>query len=146
VTGGRNGYGAKLANIFSRSFIIETADSASGKKYTQRFFDNMSRREDPVIEPYAGKDYTVVTFQPDLARFSMESLDEDIVGLLSKRVYDMAGVLGKVGATRGEPEHGPVGHSTPPPPPTPTPPPPTIVARTHRVPGGGRTGQLTFFF
>lgn len=26
VTGGRNGYGAKLANIFSSEFTIETAD------------------------------------------------------------------------------------------------------------------------
>ena len=26
VTGGRNGYGAKLANIFSTEFIIETCD------------------------------------------------------------------------------------------------------------------------
>jgi DNA topoisomerase-2 len=35
VTGGRNGYGAKLANIFSTQFIIETADSVTGKKFKQ---------------------------------------------------------------------------------------------------------------
>ena len=33
VTGGRNGYGAKLANIFSTKFIIHTADSSNGKIY-----------------------------------------------------------------------------------------------------------------
>ena len=33
VTGGRNGFGAKLANIFSTQFIIETADSKHKKKY-----------------------------------------------------------------------------------------------------------------
>jgi len=27
TTGGRNGYGAKLANIFSKNFTVETADS-----------------------------------------------------------------------------------------------------------------------
>ncbi len=27
VTGGRNGYGAKLTNIYSKKFIVETADS-----------------------------------------------------------------------------------------------------------------------
>ena len=32
VVGGRNGYGAKLANIFSTSFTVETADSSSGKR------------------------------------------------------------------------------------------------------------------
>ena len=37
VTGGRNGYGAKLCNIFSTEFIVETADSKSGKKFKQVF-------------------------------------------------------------------------------------------------------------
>lgn len=31
VTGGRNGYGAKLANIFSKQFTVESADSHSKK-------------------------------------------------------------------------------------------------------------------
>ena len=33
VTGGRNGYGAKLCNIFSKEFTLETADSRTKKKY-----------------------------------------------------------------------------------------------------------------
>lgn len=33
ITGGRNGYGAKLTNIFSSQFIIETADKSTGKKF-----------------------------------------------------------------------------------------------------------------
>lgn len=35
TTGGRNGYGAKLTNIFSTEFIIETADGKRLKKYKQ---------------------------------------------------------------------------------------------------------------
>lgn len=35
TTGGRNGYGAKLTNIFSTDFIIETADGSRHKKYKQ---------------------------------------------------------------------------------------------------------------
>ena len=35
VTGGRNGYGAKLTNIFSTKFIVETADSKQ-KKYMNK--------------------------------------------------------------------------------------------------------------
>lgn len=35
VTGGRNGYGAKLCNIFSTEFTIETACSDSGKVFKQ---------------------------------------------------------------------------------------------------------------
>ena len=33
VTGGRNGYGAKLTNIFSKKFIVETADKKQKKLY-----------------------------------------------------------------------------------------------------------------
>jgi hypothetical protein len=35
VTGGRNGYGAKLANIFSTEFVIETCDGARKRQYRQ---------------------------------------------------------------------------------------------------------------
>lgn len=41
VTGGRNGFGAKLANIFSSKFILETANTKNNKHYTQTFRDNM---------------------------------------------------------------------------------------------------------
>ena len=33
ITGGRNGYGAKLCNIFSEQFSIETLDAARGLLY-----------------------------------------------------------------------------------------------------------------
>jgi len=35
VTGGRNGYGAKLCNIFSKEFTVETADLRVNKKFKQ---------------------------------------------------------------------------------------------------------------
>jgi DNA topoisomerase-2 len=35
VTGGRNGYGAKLCNIFSTEFVVETGDKGTGMKYKQ---------------------------------------------------------------------------------------------------------------
>jgi len=43
VTGGRNGYGAKLCNIFSRRFTVETADSRQKKVYKQTWTANMSQ-------------------------------------------------------------------------------------------------------
>ena len=33
VTGGRNGFGAKLTNIFSTEFIVETGDYKKNKQY-----------------------------------------------------------------------------------------------------------------
>ncbi|CAG8557517.1 13082_t:CDS:2 [Funneliformis mosseae] len=95
VTGGRNGYGAKLANIFSTQFIVETVDSSIGKKYRQIFRDNMTVTEPPEISPYSKKEeYTMITFKPDFQKFNMHNgLDDDFISLLKKRVYDLAGVV-----------------------------------------------------
>jgi len=54
VTGGRNGFGAKLANIFSTKFVVETQDSKNGMSYRQVWKDNMSYREEPEIKPIKG--------------------------------------------------------------------------------------------
>ncbi|GHP12332.1 hypothetical protein PPROV_001106000 [Pycnococcus provasolii] len=96
TTGGRNGYGAKLANIFSTEFVVETADGSRQKKYRQTFRDNMSVVEEPVITKCkASENYTRITFTPDLERFGMTTLDEDIVSMFRRRVYDVSGCLGK---------------------------------------------------
>lgn len=98
TTGGRNGYGAKLANIFSSEFIIETADSQRGLKFRQVFSNNMSTKSQPEIKKHSGADFTCITFKPDLERFKMDFMDDDIVSLLSKRVYDIAGTNTAAGA------------------------------------------------
>ncbi|KAG6761071.1 hypothetical protein POTOM_034263 [Populus tomentosa] len=96
TTGGRNGYGAKLTNIFSTEFVIETADGKRKKKYKQVFSNNMGKRSEPIITKCKeGENWTKVTFKPDLAKFSMTHLEEDVVALMKKRVVDMAGCLGK---------------------------------------------------
>ncbi|KAI8823024.1 DNA topoisomerase, partial [Fimicolochytrium jonesii] len=99
VTGGRNGYGAKLCNIFSTQFIVETSDSESGKKFHQIFKDNMSNKSKPKITAAAKHDYTKITFKPDLKKFGLKELDDDIIAVLTKRVYDIAGVLPGVKVT-----------------------------------------------
>ncbi|KAM5542176.1 hypothetical protein V8D89_004049 [Ganoderma adspersum] len=94
LTGGRNGYGAKLANIYSTEFIIDTADKNTSQKYVQTWTDNMSKMgKAKITKNGRGEEYTRVTFKPDLARFGMESIDEDTVSLLKKRVHDLAGTV-----------------------------------------------------
>ena len=115
VTGGRNGFGAKLCNIFSNKFTVETVDSSQNLKFKQtwRFVrwkivcilqspmlrrihsycsKNMTKKTKPKITACKDKDYTKVTFVPDLEKFGMFRLDSDVVSLFQKRVYDMAGV------------------------------------------------------
>ena len=53
VTGGRNGFGAKLTNIFSKKFTITTADSSNKKKYSQVFKNNLSEICPPKIDAYS---------------------------------------------------------------------------------------------
>uniref|UniRef100_A0A8C2BLS4 DNA topoisomerase 2 n=1 Tax=Cyprinus carpio TaxID=7962 RepID=A0A8C2BLS4_CYPCA len=91
VTGGRNGYGAKLCNIFSIKFTVETACRESKRCFKQTWFDNMGRAGEYKIKPFDGDDYTCITFQPDLAKFKMQALDKDTVALLTRRAYDIAG-------------------------------------------------------
>ncbi|KDE07461.1 hypothetical protein, variant [Microbotryum lychnidis-dioicae p1A1 Lamole] len=94
VTGGRNGYGAKLANIYSTEFVVETATSNDMKTYKQTFKNNMGTKGKPIVKDITkAQDYTRITFYPDLARFGMTEFDDDTVALLTKRVYDMAGII-----------------------------------------------------
>ncbi|PLW47395.1 hypothetical protein PCANC_05840 [Puccinia coronata f. sp. avenae] len=100
TTGGRNGYGAKLANIYSTEFIVEAADKQTAKKYKQTFRNNMSVKEKPKItENKKGEEYTKIIFKPDLVKFNLPAengLAGDMEALISKRVYDMAGTLRNV--------------------------------------------------
>ncbi len=95
VVGGRNGFGAKLTNIFSTIFTIETGDSESKKNYKQIFKKNMTIKSPPEISDYKKDSFTQITFEPDLRQFKMEKLDNDIISLMKKRVYDMAGITNK---------------------------------------------------
>ncbi|XP_056631793.1 DNA topoisomerase 2 isoform X1 [Diorhabda sublineata] len=90
VTGGRNGYGAKLCNIFSTKFTVETFSKEYKKQFKQTWGSNMTKASEPKIKEASGEDYTKITFMPDLSKFKMEKLDQDIVALMSRRAYDVA--------------------------------------------------------
>lgn len=93
-TGGRNGYGAKLANIFSQKFIVEIADSKNNKFYHQEWNDNMSKCLPAKIrELKKDKDYIKVSILPDYSKFKMNNglkEEKDFLNLLYRRVYDLS--------------------------------------------------------
>lgn len=94
VTGGRNGFGAKLCNIFSTQFEVETADLNMGKLYKQSWNNNMSNVSKPKITTLrTKKEYTKITFRPDLSKFDMDCLDNDLLSVLRRRVYDLCGTV-----------------------------------------------------
>lgn len=96
VTGGRNGYGAKLCNIFSTKFTLETSSKQYKSKFKQTWADNMKKVSEPKISQSAAEDFTAVSFTPDLLKFKMDRLDDDIVALMSRRAYDVAASTRKV--------------------------------------------------
>lgn len=93
TTGGRNGYGAKLCNIFSTQFTLETQDSKNGKRYKQTWTDNMSNMGKAKISSNKAADFTRVTFTPDWEKFKMDGIDDDFEALVKRRVYDLAGTV-----------------------------------------------------
>ena len=58
LTGGKNGYGAKLTNIFSKEFTVESVDRKQHLLYKQTWTDNMENKLVPEITKYKGEPYT----------------------------------------------------------------------------------------
>ena len=89
VVGGRNGYGAKLTNVYSTKFSIKIKDGENKSVYTQEWSDNMKKCRPPKIKKYAGTTSSVcVSFIPDWARFGMTEMDDSIYKIFEKRVHD----------------------------------------------------------
>jgi DNA topoisomerase-2 len=88
VTGGRNGYGAKLTNVFSKRFWVEITDGK--KRYTQVWHDNMSRVEPPEMAPSASPPSVTIGFVPDWARFGTPADDPAFLDVVEKRTWDAA--------------------------------------------------------
>lgn len=90
ITGGMNGYGSKLTNIFSKKFIIEIGNSKTKEKYIQIFENNLSIINEPKITKYTkSEDYLKITYFPDLEKFKMIDISNDILNLFKKRTYDL---------------------------------------------------------
>lgn len=89
TVGGKNGLGAKLANIFSESFTVEIINN--GEKYKQTWSNNMYDYGKPKITKNSGKIMTQFTFKPDYKRFEMDTLTDDMFEVIKKRVYDITG-------------------------------------------------------
>ena len=87
--GGKNGYGAKLANIFSNKFCVETVDHTLQKKCVITFYDNKTRKDKPKITTYKSKPYTKITYTPDYKRFKSDGITDDMIKIMKKRAYDL---------------------------------------------------------
>ena len=101
LTGGSHGFGAKLTNIFSDEFSVETYDAKKGLLYQQTWRNNMSECSDatittPISTPISTltpsvttistpttvpttvstTSYTKITFTPDMSKFGAVATTE----------------------------------------------------------------------
>ena len=96
IVGGKNGFGFKLALVWSTYGSVETVDHIRGLKYKQEFKNNLDVICPPEITKCKGKKpYTKITFKPDYARLGIDGLTPDIIALFKKRVYDVAAITDK---------------------------------------------------
>lgn len=95
IVGGKNGYGAKLTNIFSNTFTVETRAPKNGQKYTQTWSKNMSVVGKPSIKAdSSAKGFVKITYEPDLSRFPGFN-HEHMLRVLHTRVIELAALAGK---------------------------------------------------
>jgi len=89
IVGGRNGYGAKLANIYSTDFSVIIKDHETKQTYTQKWSKNMTICDPPKIKKHSGAVSSVaITFTPEWKRFGMSKMDDTIYNIFQKRVWD----------------------------------------------------------
>ena len=108
TVGGKNGYGAKLTNIYSTRFVVKTSDSTHKINYEQVFTDNMAVIGVPDMKKAAAsaKPYTEITAYPDLKRFYplVGSADQGVIpadmqAVMLTRVIDAAALCASSGVS-----------------------------------------------
>lgn len=87
---GRNGYGAKATNIFSKGFLVEIGDHIRKKSYRQYWTDNMNSVSEPEIADYKGSSYVRITYTMDFERFGYTEYPDEAFGIYAYHCLNMA--------------------------------------------------------
>lgn len=85
--GGRNGLGAKLTNIFSTLFKVETSDGKT--KYEKTYENNRRVESEPKITSIKQARGTKISFIPDYDTLNCH-LDSNNYGMIVTRIYEIA--------------------------------------------------------
>lgn len=91
ATGGKNGIGAKLAAIYSKSFIIDIVNKR--RRYYQTIEDATRVKHPPEITPTREQNYVSITYTPNievLTKGDRTTFSNGDVDYMYSRVYDMS--------------------------------------------------------
>lgn len=86
-SGGQNGEGASLVNVFSKWFRVDTCDGV--KKFSQIFENNLSKRSNPIISKNRNHG-TVISWIPDYERLGLKDLQTNDILMMFRRVFEVA--------------------------------------------------------
>ena len=96
LVGGKNGYGVKLVNIFSKKFELTIVDAKRALKYNQTFENNMSKVGTPSVKACKTKPFVEIIWTPDFQKFGWtDSIPHPVIAVVQRRVYDLAMTVGK---------------------------------------------------
>jgi DNA topoisomerase-2 len=87
---GRNGFGAKLTNIFSTEFRVRIGDDKNKKLYFGTWKNNMTEKPESVIESYSGPGFVEVSWCLDFKRFGLEYYPDEAFFLFARYVADFS--------------------------------------------------------
>ena len=104
IVGGKNGYGAKLTNIFSNEFSVKIVSVKAQTLTTYTWKNNKKDMMPPVVKKMKATELkTMITYKPDLSRFHWSSTAEgeeatetvteipaDMLEVLRTRCYEAA--------------------------------------------------------
>lgn len=100
---GRNGYGAKLTNVFSTQFKVEIGvpNTSNGiDVYRQTWTDGMKVcKKHTITSRKTGTPYTMVTWTPDFDYFGIDGYSNDLLSLYYRYIYDTAMIAGCSGVS-----------------------------------------------
>ena len=86
---GRNGYGAKLVNVFSKSFNLIVNDGKN--TYKQNWYNNMNDHDSGCITKSEDKTpYVEIEYEMDFARFNYTEYPDDAILLFARYAADMS--------------------------------------------------------
>lgn len=93
ISAGMNGSGAKICNILSKEFVVETTDLKNKLHYYQKFENGNEIKNTPVITKLTKVDkdkknpYTQITFLIDYELFDKNGYNQDLADTLEKLLY-----------------------------------------------------------
>ena len=103
ITGGLNGLGCKLTNVFSKRFSVDIKDGGNAIHYKQTWSNNMASVSKPSVRKMtAQKSNVSVEFIPDLSKFpgtssdkSQNRISDDMYDFIYTRAIEIAALVGK---------------------------------------------------